>query len=174
MAETVMSVYPKVRAADSDCDCRQCRHWRSPILDILGSSSNGPRGVLEHKLGTRAHTTQFNLFLGLLHFIRNKQGLIRHKPLPIAITLSYGILWPTKYDFFYRLDLPQKYLANNTFGTSLAFQMRVLERLEQVIFCNIWRFDLHWKLDTLYTRIGCFFLISGWWKPNFIVVHELI
>ena len=78
-----MSVFPKVRAADSDW--RAGRHWWSPILDILRSSSDGPRGVLEHKLGARAHTTQFNLVLGPLHFIRNKQGLIWHKPLPMQI-----------------------------------------------------------------------------------------
>ena len=62
--------------------------------------------------------------------------------------------------FFDFLDWPQKYHANNTFGTSLAFQMRVLERLEQVNICKILRF---WPT-----------LISGWWKPNLIVVHTFI
>ena len=46
--------------------------------------------------------------------------------------LPYSILWIATYDFFDFLDLPKKYLANATFGTSLAFQMSVLERLEKL------------------------------------------
>ena len=32
--------------------------------------------------------------------------------------------------------LATKYLANAIFGTSLAFQMSVLDRLENILFCN--------------------------------------
>ena len=43
--------------------------------------------------------------------------------------------------FFDFLDLPKKKLANDTFGTSLAFQISVLERLEKLNFSKNQRFE---------------------------------
>ena len=45
--------------------------------------------------------------------------------------------------YFWISEFVLKYLANATFGTSLAFQMSELERLEKENFSRSQRFDVH-------------------------------
>ena len=48
------------------------------------------------------------------------------------------------------LDSSKQYILNATFGTSIAHQMSVLERLEKLNISKIRLLDLHRKLSTLY------------------------
>ena len=71
------------------------------------------------------------------------------------------------------LDFSIKYLANSTFGTSLAFQMSVLESFKKGNFRKNSILYLHQKFDTLNNYLcGYFIKKTLSWKSNMVVVHK--
>ena len=79
----------------------------------------------------------------------------------LTAKIKYTILWLA---IFNSLDLSLPYLSNATLGTSLAFQMSLLQRYEHFDLRK--KLDLHCLFDTLYKSDFSFFLIFLWWKTK--------
>ena len=78
------------------------------------------------------------------------------------------MLHPIFLDFWNCLQNIQK---NANFGTSWAFQMSLLERLENDNFSQIQRLDLYWKRWNLSNFFLGFFIKSWSWQTYYILVH---